>query len=409
MSRKYKDSNSYIYALFKKYYCRDFVPFKIKDFTRREFAFIPFQSKGMIRHIAFNTEKELMNYLCRKTPAHAYYSSAYYEKPYLEYMGQKGWIGADLVFDIDADHINTPCKLEHDWWYCPRCKSMGWGPADVCKKCNYDKIEKYSWVCESCLTTALNHLIRLIQILENDFGLSKKNMEIFFSGHRGFHLHITDKNVINLDQEARREIAEYVMGFGIDLSVFLTKSGKYSKLKTSINSPGWGGRAARELLDLVYSNNFVDIANKLGLSQQGIDTIMKWVNNPYSQDMFELNKKDYEKLLNYIIKNIAVEIDERVTIDTKRLIRLPNSLHGKTGLKVSLLHMQDLTTLRVLNKARVFNEASIRLFAKIVPKKVLDWEFKEYGLINKTIKLPAYIGLYLLLNGGNNFRLISID
>jgi len=29
-------------------------------------------------------------------------------------MENKGWIGADLIFDIDADHIETRCKTEHD-------------------------------------------------------------------------------------------------------------------------------------------------------------------------------------------------------------------------------------------------------------------------------------------------------
>jgi len=39
-----------------------------------------------------------------KTPIHLYYSSAYYEEPSADKMDLKGWLGSDLIFDIDSDH-----------------------------------------------------------------------------------------------------------------------------------------------------------------------------------------------------------------------------------------------------------------------------------------------------------------
>ncbi len=75
-------------------------------FEEREFGFLSFEGKTMFRHIAFTSPGEMREYLKTNAPAHAYYSSAYYRAPEAE-MEKKGWLGADLVFDIDADHIET--------------------------------------------------------------------------------------------------------------------------------------------------------------------------------------------------------------------------------------------------------------------------------------------------------------
>ncbi|HKZ48747.1 MAG TPA: DNA primase catalytic subunit PriS, partial [Thermoplasmata archaeon] len=50
-------------------------------FGRREFGFMFFNSSMVIRHLGFSRESELNGFLVGKVPAHAYYSSAYYEKP----------------------------------------------------------------------------------------------------------------------------------------------------------------------------------------------------------------------------------------------------------------------------------------------------------------------------------------
>ena len=49
---------------------------------------------------------------------------AYYENPDFD-MDKKGWIGADLVFDIDADHIPTSCNKIHDEFRCVKCGFEG--------------------------------------------------------------------------------------------------------------------------------------------------------------------------------------------------------------------------------------------------------------------------------------------
>ena len=71
---------------------------------RREFGFLLFEKKVMLRHKSFRDIEDLRSSLCNIVPSDVYYSSAYYEQPTQD-MKVKGWLGADLVFDIDADHI----------------------------------------------------------------------------------------------------------------------------------------------------------------------------------------------------------------------------------------------------------------------------------------------------------------
>ena len=59
----------------------------------------------MNRHVKFGTTSEINNYLKKTAPAHSYHSVAYYEDPGSKLMVEKKWQGADLIFDLDADHL----------------------------------------------------------------------------------------------------------------------------------------------------------------------------------------------------------------------------------------------------------------------------------------------------------------
>jgi hypothetical protein len=79
-------------------------------FEEREYAFFWFSRKGALRHLAFKNPSELVAFMAKESPAHAFHSAAYYETPDASQMPLKGWLGADLVFDIDADHLKDVCK-----------------------------------------------------------------------------------------------------------------------------------------------------------------------------------------------------------------------------------------------------------------------------------------------------------
>jgi len=90
--------------LFKAYYALDPPLVLPGDIIRREFAFQPFGLESYVRHLSFKDETSLRAYIKSKTPKHAYHSIAIYELPEAPSMEEKGWLGSDLLFDLDLDH-----------------------------------------------------------------------------------------------------------------------------------------------------------------------------------------------------------------------------------------------------------------------------------------------------------------
>ena len=54
-------------------------------------------------------------------------------------------------------------------------------------------------------------------MLEKDFGFAANELHVFFSGHRGYHVHVEDEAVRSLDALARKEIVDYVTGLGLSV------------------------------------------------------------------------------------------------------------------------------------------------------------------------------------------------
>ena len=74
-------------------------------FTAREWGFLNWGGGVMNRHVRFSTINEIKAYLEKTAPAHSYHSVAYYRDPGSKTMIEKKWQGADLIFDLDADHL----------------------------------------------------------------------------------------------------------------------------------------------------------------------------------------------------------------------------------------------------------------------------------------------------------------
>ena len=150
----------------------------------REWMFIPWGSKPPDRHRALPTKEDLLSYLQTRTPHSCFHSTAYYKDPSQRKMSDKGWLGADLIFDLDGDHL--PGVSDNDF------------PGMM------DKIQEQAWSLWS-------------DFLEPEFGFKQKYVQTTFSGHRGFHIHVRDPSLLHLDSNARREIVNYITGIGIDV------------------------------------------------------------------------------------------------------------------------------------------------------------------------------------------------
>ena len=380
-------------------------------FPRREFGFMFFDRNFMMRHMGFPTRAALKNYLVENVPSHVYHSSAYYEKPDAPTMKEKHWLGADLIFDLDADHVRGAEGLSY----------------------------------EDMLSRVKKEVIRLIdEFLLGDLGFDEEDLRIVFSGGRGYHVHIGSQRVLRLNSHERREIVDYVTGNDLDLDwVFPTEAfeqGRY-KDRTSVahrrampkrTDGGWRGRIRKgidDLLDELEGMSEEDAKALVTDILQGSkkDIGRKSVDGMYSdlfaknrrgtgadrirkEDTFEVfsEKRHGDAFLEVVelrVKGaVRGETDEPVTSDVKRLIRLPSSLHGKTGFEVVPLSRADLDPFDPFVDAvpAAFGEEEV----SVVCEKPVEVTMKSHRLklTEGENRVPEYAAVFLLCR-----RLASID
>ncbi|UCF44675.1 MAG: hypothetical protein JSW44_02550, partial [Candidatus Bathyarchaeota archaeon] len=310
----------------------------------------------------------------------------------------------DLVFDIDADHIPTSCNKIHDEWACSKCGFSGKGiTPETCPICEGQKFDTKIWSCELCLKSAKEETVKLIDILEKDFGFSHQEMKVFFSGHRGYHIHIENEAVKTLDVMARKEIVDYVSGLG--LSILDEQKGDrrkrvHSSRFFSLHDFGWNKRLKRGLQKLLIKVTKEDLRN-VGVKNyaailQNKETILKrCLEEGLWNSVKGLSVGTWKKLAKYIKDVQSAKIDTVVTTDIHRLIRLNGTLHGKTGLKKVEFPLKNLENFDPFEEAVAFKEGTVKVFVSDAP------EFRLGGNVlgpykNQTVELPTAAGILLI-------------
>jgi DNA primase small subunit len=335
--------------LFGDYYNRSDVrpPSRL---AKREFAAFPFGGESLMRrHATMRSPEQMMSFLRDETPRHVYYSSAYYNRPDAPNMTAKEWIGADLIFDLDSDHLRGASELDYA------------GQLDRVK----DQLKRL-----------------LDDFLERDFGVGPDLASVVFSGGRGYHVHIDDSKFVTLTGPERREIVDYVFGVGIqpertirselargDALEFpedgsATRGGVVYRW-ISPRDPGWRGRSGRgivaafrrwielgragtasELRLLGFPpSQASDLARRFvtgGLAQKILDSEQPDGSYPLNTQDYNVSKELFERIARSAAIDAKGETDAPVTTDIHRLIRLPGSLHGGTGFRVTPLSRDEL-------------------------------------------------------------------
>jgi len=372
---------------------------------KREFGFISFD-KIMVRHKAFAGDKELHGFLGEFVPSDAYYSSAYYTDPEAN-MEQKGWLGADLVFDIDADHIPTPCEKIHDEWTCGACGFIGKGVApDTCPACGKEKFETKTWPCEICLETTKKETIKLLEMLEEDLGLTENEIHVFYSGHRGYHVHVESDTVQTLDAIARKEIVDYLTGLGLDL-VFhgfdekTWKEAPHSGVR-SMERSGWHKHllsAVQSFLSSTRADDLVEIGLKKNIAETIVnnrDSVLKNLSGAGTGSGVKgVGYETWRRIIDHVVRLASAKIDTVVTTDIHRLIRLADSLHSKTGLKKVEVAPSVIDDFDPLKSGVAFKQGTLRISVSDAPAfRILNDVFGPYR--NKEVELPTAAAVLLV-------------
>jgi DNA primase small subunit len=347
---------------------------------KREWMFIPFGGAPPLRHKSFRSENDLRQFLSERAMHSCFYSTAYWKKPYELKMDDKVWQGADLIFDLDGDHL--PGVTDRDF------------PAML-----------------NVIQEQAHGLWN--DFLQPEFGFDEQFLQVTFSGHRGFHLHYRDPSLFHLDSEARRELVSHIRGEGVDVQGGLTRFSDDS-------ANGWTKRIREQIPSLI--DKLVDIAQEaegsakimkdlhLGL-KENLQREGKPGKGPASikklADMFLHEERknsvshgqisrlgslqglflDLVKSDASIVLGAAGETDEVVTIDVRRQIRWPTSLHGKTGMRVTEFPLQRLdndssNTFDALSEAFVFGSDKSVTVEIVVDDAVVRFGNESYDVSN---------------------------
>ena len=369
------NSSKALQSLIKGYYskAKDIAPRAVE---KREFGFGDFENKISFRHKAFKDAASLQEYLAASAPAYVSYSSAHYSYPDARPMENKKIIGAELVFDLDASDLHLSCQKEH-----------GTG-----------------WVCDNCLSSVKKETIRLIEdFLIPDFGFSKSELEVNFSGNRGYHVHVYGDNVFKLDANGRKEISGYISGNEMDpRSIFPTLGIRGVQLRgPRPTDKGWGGKFAKAFIGRL--NTGIGALAELGIERSiaskmerkraeiilGI-TMGNW-------DKVDIPKKAefWSSVISSMVIKQSDSIDRNVTNDPYHLIRLQNSIHGSTGLIAKKFALAEIDRFDPMKDAIAFGKEPIRVNASAPRFHMGGEEFGPFD--NSTVELPAYAAAYLIM------------
>ncbi|MEK6958287.1 MAG: DNA primase small subunit domain-containing protein [archaeon] len=380
----------------------------VPEISAREFGFGVFGKKISSRHLAFRNAAEMNSFLREKTPFYISYSDALYSRPADRPMEKKGLLGADLIYEFDADDIKTDCKLSHDSWQCmnAKCGASGKGNVDVCAECGSGtSVEE--WVCPDCLAETRRQSLNLISVLEKDFSFSE-GVSVNFSGSKGYHVHVRGASVRGFSKAARLELLDYLTGTNLDLKAlgFVYSNKAYSCPKRGA-AKGWSKRILERIEALfnegdaskiaVFGSASVSQAKKLLKEKQGLISSMD--RGFLVSGRSGVNaERFWGSMLGFAVSEDKLEIDRQTSIDINKIIRVPDTLHGSTGLQAKEVPLSALPSHNPLKECVVFSSGEVKLSKAVAPKFYLNGEW--FGPFNgDEVPLPSFAAFYLLARG----------
>jgi len=371
------DTKVYLKKRFKEYYWNNTVRAP-GEIHRREFGVGTLENKIKFRHKSFSTERELNQYLKTEAPYYISYSAAYYEYP-RESMAQKRWLGADLIFDLDK-----PMKL----------------------------------LSHKLLQEVKEEARNLVGFLTVDFGFRGQDIHVNFSGSKGYHVHVINDEVKRLSGEARREIADYISGAQVDIRYFIrevegTKGLTYKRGRVKATSGSWVGPRkdstgwGKRIYDVTEGMLTSSLDDLLALDGIGRKTAEKIVADR-EKNMRLLEGGRWDALMRQFGRNIqkmiygkavkVVDEDRQVTFDTARLIRLPDTIHGGSGLLAK--RVAELDKFDPLVDAVAFKGSGciVLLSSDVGVFQLLGRDFGPYKS-GERVELDDAAAVYLMLKG----------
>ncbi|KAF9047341.1 prim-pol domain-containing protein [Panaeolus papilionaceus] len=289
-----------------------------RKFTHREFAFT-LPGDIYLRYHSFNTADELKKQVLQFNPSRFEIGPVYSARPRDKKTVRPAEfypVQRELVFDIDMtdyDPIRTCCS-----------------EADICKRC---------WAFISAAVRILDAAIR------EEFGYSK--LVWVYSGRRGIHLWISDKEAMELTDEQRKALVGWLT---------VIPGGKDSNKKLNIhNSSGKLSPGLQSALDYLKTI-FVDLVLRnqdCFRTEEGYEKLLqcipdasvasalrdKWEDEPSrssEKKWSDLSAYKSQRNVLHAMEDIIIQytyprLDAEVSKHRNHLLKAPFCVHPKTG------------------------------------------------------------------------------
>ncbi len=381
-------TRAYLRGRFGDYYRRTAIQAP-PDAHAREWGYVPWTEgpgETMVRHQSLLDLGDLSDFLARERPKHVYFSAGRYDDPGASTMGGKTWLSSDLIFDLDADHLPSVTLGEDSY-------------AEMLAKCK-------------------DALVRLLAFLETDFGF--EDLTVVFSGARGYHVHVRDDAVQSLESDARREIVDYVRGIGLEFDALANEdvvAGTAGRTTPATNrylstEGGWGRRIHARVLEELETVREMDedaavdhLQAYNGIGEKSARAI--WNFSRERIDAVEAGNISAHQVVDKLAQRFTPDvvdaanapIDEPVTTDTNRLIRLPGSLHGGSGLAVQRIDREDLDAFDPLVDGVPETFRGHEITVDVTDGGTVELGDDTFTLDAGPHTVPEYLGVFLMARG----------
>jgi DNA primase small subunit len=301
----------------KKYYREEWDIKQVPDFIahsiqEREFGFDHVGRGPNDRYKVFRTPDLLKRFLKVRTPFAAYCSVAFYDKP----RRRDKWTKAELVFDVDAKDI----------------------PIRTCECTS---------VCEICLNEAREIVCGIVDNLKEDLGL--KNIHVIYSG-RGYHIRVLDDDIMQIDSDVRSQIVKYLVGAEVPENEYSVNNEKvsYEHFVIPFGYPNvFTERVKYSLLHLNEHTELEEVNKKL--LKDVLKNRQLVEDNNWGMFKNKIGPQRYRKVIKGIASMNMSLVDAKVSIDLKRILRLPSSLHSMVSMKCT--EVKNIETFDPFDKA----------------------------------------------------------
>lgn len=366
--------------VFRTYYFNFYSNVELDEFIHEhEFGFRLFDGK-IHRHLAFKNKRELYAYIIKFSPSDIFYSSSRYERPTAP-IDQKGWLGSDLIFDIDGKDLKLECSLVHNLVLCRNCKQLTKGINSKCITCNSSQLQMIDLPCNKCIKSLKEEVKKLKEILVEDFGIDEHQIFTYFSGNNGFHIHVKNEEYYKSSSRKRNAFTQYLMGKGYMIeNLGLRKNNKDKIIPISnkiLYDRGWRRRILNQL--------------KLQIQNHKIDNrfVKKFIQR------YSLKDNDFLLLVHKQVEDLSVRIDSNVTMDIHRIFRLAGSINSKSGLTKTFC--KNIEAFNPTLDACFLGESKIEIDSKL--DIMVSLKGKQFNIKTGSNFVPEYVAVYIVSKG----------